>query len=374
MLNFSQMLGYTKDDKGNYIIVPEEAAIVKRIYREFLSGYSAAQIANGLMEDKIATASQKEPMFKEWTEEEREKMKSKWTWYPSTIRHMLTNEKYKGCCQCQKTFKRDLLSERRTINNGEVDSIYLENSHPAIISPEMWDMVQAEYERRNNLRTFAGDGVGRYSSKYPMSGYIYCNSCGSKYRRHNKRTKENGTEATWVCINHKINGNEACPAQYVLETDIENAYMRALSKISEEYKETLETIRANVHNEIDDRLYEEIDDINGQLERKQEEMLNLIKALSRKEITEAEYNEKVIIMTAEVDSLIIAQRERQNKKDSTKLAEERLKEIDEVISGSLDTTKFDAEIFKRVVEIIEINGRESLKVKFRCGLEVEEKL
>jgi hypothetical protein len=75
-----------------------------------------------------------------------------------------------------------------------------------------------------------------------------------------------------------------------------------------------------------------------------------------------------------VDSLITAQRERQNKKDNIKLAEERLKEINEVISGSLDTTKFDAEIFKRVVEIIEINGRESLKVKFRCGLEVEEKL
>lgn len=103
-------------------------------------------------------------------------------------------------------------------------------------------------------------------------------------------------------------------------------------------------------------------------------MLNLIKALSRKVITEADYNEKVIKLTSEVDSLIIAQRERQNKKDSTKLAEERLKEIDEVISGSFDTTKFDAEIFKRVVEIIEINGRESLNVKFRCGIEVEEKL
>lgn len=372
MYNFSQTLGYTKDDGGNFVIVPEEAKIVKRIYREFLSGYSTTQIANSLMADKIPPASQKEPKFKEWTDEDRENRKAKTKWYPSTIRHMLQNEKYKGCCQCQKTYKVDILSSNRRKNNGEIESAYLENSHPAIISKEMWDMVQAEFERRNSLRTFAGNGVGRYSSKYPMSGYIVCQVCGSKFRRHAKYSKDKGKEATWVCINHKINGNEVCSVKYVLEEDIKASYLKALSKISKEFDRIKETLIENIKVEVDDRLIEEMDKITETLEIKQEEMLQLTKALNKREISESAYNIKVIELSKEMDNLILAQRERQNKRDTIKLAKSRIHEMEEVVSQIANNDEFDEEVFKCIIDTITIGVKRAIKYKFKCGLEIEE--
>ena len=47
-VNHNHFLGYTKDDEGNLIIDPEQAEVVKRIYRKYLEGYSMNKIAKGL--------------------------------------------------------------------------------------------------------------------------------------------------------------------------------------------------------------------------------------------------------------------------------------------------------------------------------------
>lgn len=52
-------MGYTKDEEGNLIIVPEEAEIIKRIYREYLEGKSLAGIGRDLEKDGILTAAGK---------------------------------------------------------------------------------------------------------------------------------------------------------------------------------------------------------------------------------------------------------------------------------------------------------------------------
>ena len=74
-VNFSSFLGYRRGDKaGTYEIVPAEADVVRRIYRQFLEGYSMKMIADGLMEDGICTPSGGEK------------------WYPSTVASILENE------------------------------------------------------------------------------------------------------------------------------------------------------------------------------------------------------------------------------------------------------------------------------------------
>ena len=75
-VNHNHFLGYTKDADGNLIIDPEQAEVVKRIYREYLEGYSMDRIAKGLEADGILTGA--------------DKIK----WWTSTINKILRNEKY----------------------------------------------------------------------------------------------------------------------------------------------------------------------------------------------------------------------------------------------------------------------------------------
>ena len=100
-VNFSSFLGYRRGDKpGTYEIVPAEADVVRRIYRQFLEGYSPKMIAflegyspkiiaDGLMEDGICTPSGGEK------------------WYPSTVASILENEKYAGDLLMQKWYVRN---------------------------------------------------------------------------------------------------------------------------------------------------------------------------------------------------------------------------------------------------------------------------
>lgn len=99
-LNYSRFLGYTKGKNGELEIVPEEASIVKRIYREFLFGRSSAQIAKELTEDGIPTPSMKPDKNGNMPQK---KMSGKW--FPSTVRSILKNEKYMGCAILGKTYK-----------------------------------------------------------------------------------------------------------------------------------------------------------------------------------------------------------------------------------------------------------------------------
>ena len=78
-VNHNHFLGYTKDADGNLIIDPEQAEVVKRIYREYLEGYSMDRIAKGLEADGIFTGA------------------GKTKWWTSTINKILRNEKYNGC-------------------------------------------------------------------------------------------------------------------------------------------------------------------------------------------------------------------------------------------------------------------------------------
>lgn len=131
---FSSFLGFMRGPNGELLVDPGEAAIVRRIYSEFLSGRTCYGIAKSLTRDGIPTP-----------------MKRK-VWNPETIRHILTNEKYKGDALLQKSFTVDYLTKKRKVNQGEVPQIYVEGNHEAIISPEMFERVQEEMKRRRRAK------------------------------------------------------------------------------------------------------------------------------------------------------------------------------------------------------------------------------
>ena len=120
---YKNFMGYTEKN-GEITIVPEEAEIVRTIFGMYAAGSSIRQICRHLEENGIKTKT------------------GKAKWAPNVISKMLHNEKYKGCTLMQKTYSDDLLTGKRKKNNGEVKQYYYEDTHPAIVSKELFEKVQ----------------------------------------------------------------------------------------------------------------------------------------------------------------------------------------------------------------------------------------
>lgn len=153
---YSTFLGYDKGPNGEFVINEEQAEIVRMIYKMFISGLSPYNIGNRLSEMGIKSPAGKKK------------------WQASTVRSILTNEKYKGDALAQKSYVSDFLTKKTKKNNGEIKQIYIRNHHPAIIDPLIFDEVQIEMKRRCTDR-HSGVGI--------MSGKLKCECCGGWYGR-----------------------------------------------------------------------------------------------------------------------------------------------------------------------------------------------
>ena len=209
----NRFLGYDKDETGKLVINPEEAEVVRRIYREYLEGKSYYEIGKGLTADGIKTAAGS--VF----------------WLATTLRKILRNEKYIGDALLQKTITTDFLTKKRVENKGIVSQYYVESSHEAIIPKELYMMVQEKMVRRANLET--GTGKRRiYSGKYVLSSIVYCAHCGDVFQRTHWNV-HGRKKIVWRCVSrlHKKDRDINCPARTVTEADLHAVVVQAINEV-----------------------------------------------------------------------------------------------------------------------------------------------
>ena len=153
---YSHFLGYERGPDGNLVINPEQAESVRLIYSLFLSGLSLHSVASEMTKRGIKTPAGKDK------------------WSQTTVKSILTNEKYKGDALLQKNYTVDFLTKKQKKNEGQVPQYYVENNHEAIITPQQFEQVQAELLRRSKSK-------GKYSGVSLFSNKIKCGQCGSWY-------------------------------------------------------------------------------------------------------------------------------------------------------------------------------------------------
>ena len=166
------------------VIVPEEAAIVKRIFQNFLDGKSRLETEREFAAEGITT---------------REGCR----WVDSNIKQVLTNVTYTGNLLLQKEFIEDPIGKKRRKNHGELPQYYVENTHEAIIDKETFDYVQAEMARRKELGPLANKSLNICC----FTGKIKCPHCGVSYM-HNRRTKNGNKQEYWVCGTKKTKASK----------------------------------------------------------------------------------------------------------------------------------------------------------------------
>ena len=168
------------------IIVPEEAAIVKRIFQNFLDGKSRLETERELNAEGITT-------------------KNGCRWQDSNIKVILTNITYTGNLLLQKEYISDPIIKKRRKNKGELPQYFIEETHEPIIDMETFRYVQAEMQRRRALGPLANKALNTSC----FTGKIKCPFCGFSYM-HNTRTDRGNPQEFWSCGNMKKKGGH-CP-------------------------------------------------------------------------------------------------------------------------------------------------------------------
>lgn len=255
-VNCKWFLGYTKDENKHLVVVPEEAEIVKRIYREYLEGASMLKIARGLEADGILNGAGRE------------------RWHTSNINQILRNEKYIGDALLQKTYTVDFLTKKRVKNNGLVPQYYVENSHEAIIPREIFMQVQEELVRRRVIHKSPNGKNRVFSSSHCLANIVYCGICGEFYRRihwYNRGKKS----VVWRCISRLENTGLFCDARTVPESQIEQILVTAINKTLCDKDSFLATLQNNIETVLSQGNDQVIADVDKRLKKLQAELLKL---------------------------------------------------------------------------------------------------
>lgn len=203
-MTFKRFLGYERGEDGQPIINEEQAELVRRIYKMYVNGMTPAGIAKQLTAENIPTPGNRH------------------LWQGAIVSSILTNEKYKGDALLQKTFCTDFLTKKMKVNEGEFPQYYVTGSHPAIISPELFDHVQQEFKRRKEV------GYSGFNS--PLSNRIVCGSCGRFYGRKLWHSTDKYRCTVWQC-NAKFKNTKPCYTPSLKEDQIEQAFTETMNEL-----------------------------------------------------------------------------------------------------------------------------------------------
>ena len=359
---YKNFLGYRKGADSQPEIVPEEAAIVERIYEMFLAGQPIKMIAQTLQAEKIEIPGKNLSFSK------------------NMIMNILRNEKYCGDCILQKTVTVDCISKTRKANQGEAPMYIVENNHPAIISREVFNRVQEELIRRQALRAKSDKtsitATGKYS-KYALTEVLQCAECGSRYRRVTW-TAHGRKKIVWRCISRLDYGTKHCKDSITVEEEaLHGAVVRALNRFHTEDESTyLALMKATIGEAIGiNGGSEEIDLLTRRIDTLNKRMLDLVNetVAAGKDVESSEDEFKGISDQIEQLNRRIAAIQENVHKDGSRQA--RLEEIQSIIAKrSANETQYDDSIVRQMIECIKVHRNGRLTIIFGGGYEIEETL
>ena len=206
-----RVYGYRKGENGEWLIDEEEAAVVRRIFSEYVSGKTLPEICRGMEADGVPSVGGQEK------------------WYPRCIAVILHNEKYIGDLLMQKSYTSDPINQIKVDNrDAKIKQYYVRNHHPAIVDKETFRMAVTMSTMKDTQR-----GI----MQYPYYGFLKCPICGENMVRF-VHARNNHAYA-WTCGGKPSSkGNlrkyrTACPPYYVFGTYLDGAFWEALKALDE---------------------------------------------------------------------------------------------------------------------------------------------
>lgn len=346
--------GYRKDPDTKKLIVDEEAAaIVRRIFAMCAGGSGPSQIARILKKEQILT-----PTMYAYTRygitHTCLDTAHPYNWSDSAIANLLENEIYLGNTVNMK-YSTKSYKDKRRVEHPREECMVFENTHPALITREVWDMVQRV--RKNKRRLTKMEEQNKYS------GLVFCADCGSNMVLHRAHTMS-ASYNHFTCRTYKKDG-EACTGHYIRECVLDEVVLEDLRRVSAMARERPEEFAAYIGSRQSAEIQREI--------RRQEKEL----AAMRKRKAELDaifkklYEDSVLsrITTEQFQMLSSSYTEEQNQiAAGIPQKEADIQRLRETVSGTdgfldkakryMDITELTPELLRLFIEKIVVHEKE----------------
>ena len=356
-----RLYGYEKDTEGKFRVIPEQAEIVRELYKRYESGASLRNLQDWLEENQIKSVLGE----------------SKWT--TTSIKSILTNEKYCGDVLLQKTFCTDVISKKIVKNVGQMAQYYMPDHHEAIVSREQYNAVKAEMARRSALRSPSKEAVtGRscYTSKYALSDRLFCGECGTLYRRKTRNVKGN-IYHEWRCISRLEYGKKYCHESPTLrEIPLQNAILAAINSAMSVKTALVDQIKNVVSLELlpvqgQTMSLVDIERRLAQLDEQFQRLLAEAIDAENKEACNAQFAEILAEQTA-----LKKQKETilQGSADADRVST-RMKQAEQAIENTAQTiTEWNENAVRQIVERVTVLSADEILVRIKGGAEIKQRL
>ena len=210
--------------RDQWLVDPEAAEVVKRIFAMTIDGYGPYQIASKLKEEKVLIPSAYLAQHGEGVNKNKT-FKDVYGWGSSTICNILEKREYLGHTINFKTRKH--FKDKKSHYVPEDEWIIFENTHEAIIDQQTFDLVQ---KIRGNVRRYP-DGWGEAA---PLTGLLYCADCGGKMYVH--RTNNGKRISQYTCSQYsKVPVGKLCTTQHRINEDVVLSLVSEMLKAIAEY-------------------------------------------------------------------------------------------------------------------------------------------
>lgn len=212
---WTRLYGFRRGENDDWIVVEDEAKVIRRIFHAYVDGRSLPDICRELESEGVPSTA------------------GKAVWYPKTAAGILHNERYAGDLLMQKSFISDPINHTRVNNrDAKLKQYFKEDHHAAIVDRETYQMA---------VTIAAMKDMHRGTGQYPYYGFIQCPICGENMVRFN--IPRNTRTFAWTCggkpndkgVLRKQRTN--CPPYYIIEDYIDEAFLRSFQDMIAEYSE-----------------------------------------------------------------------------------------------------------------------------------------
>lgn len=343
--------GYRNDENGNMVIRPEEAAIVRRIFDEYLGGKGAYAIAKELQAEGIPT------------------IRTAKSWQDSVVKGILQNPVYEGDVLYQKTYTTEGVPFIKRHNHGELPMYLVSDNHEPIISREEAAAVRQIYEYRRQKQSTAAKEA--YQSRYAFSSRIICGECGGTFRRQKIYIGKPYEKIQWSCYQH-ITDITKCRQKPIREDVIRQAFVKMWNRLAGHADDILLPLLAVLKAIPNDAAQEqELLTLENRIQELKQQSHWLQKVLSDGDIGSAVFIERRNRLDTELEEI---SRRQQFLKEQN-LMEQEIAQTEYLLTvfrtRPTIIEEFDEELFRLIVERIRVYP-DRLCFELKNGLEPEE--
>ena len=285
-------------------------------------------------------------------------------WYISTVRSILTNEKYRGDALIQKEYTADFLDKTRRKNTGEIPQYYVEEHHEAIIPPDLFDFVQAEIKRREQN--------GKHSGVSIFANKIKCGCCGGWYGAKVWHSTDKYRRVIYRCNKKYAHKGKPCSTRHLTENEIKQIFVKALNSLVEVKECVIGELRSLIEGvSRTGELMEE----RGRVEQELRVLAERLEMLIRENARVAQNQTAYLKQENEIRALYVEKQGSLEKLDEQIAEREHkrktLEGMIQVVCGIKgEQVGFDEELWGGLLDYIVVKADGQIVVIFKGGIEI----